>query len=276
MNVLGGAPSDIYSFAIYYYFPIALAVFVFGCVYRILRMVLFWRRPVKAEPRRRGAGAVFIGLIRTFLDPILFSLRYRKWDFVFGLTFLHLLGVIPLIFLLAHHVAFFAYLVPFYSIVWPFAIPLSITSSTLTVTAPIEPYSQMSFTFVNTIWGPLTIILNGDVLTILALIGTSFKIGTKIYERIVKGLRNARITDVLVYAVLLETLITGYLAARHHPSTFVGTDIIVYRMLMGLHVLGASTLLALLPFTKYWHMIFGYWYGKFHEWYDLRVRRGAI
>ncbi|NPA04855.1 MAG: hypothetical protein GXO09_02005 [Crenarchaeota archaeon] len=276
MAVLGGAPTDLFSFAIYYYFPAAFTVFVFGCAYRFLRMVALWRRPVKAEPRYRGGGASFKGLIKTFLDPIIFSAKHKKWDFVFGLIFLHLLGVIPIIFLLAQHMAFFAYLIPPYRILWPFALPLSVTSATLTITSPLKPVTAMRFTFVNNFWGPLSVILNGDVLAILAIVGASFKVGTKIYERCVKKLRNARITDILVYALLLEILFTGYLAARHFPTTAAGTNVAVYDTLLGLHVLGASTLLALLPFTKYWHFIFGYWYGKLHEWWDLRVQKGAI
>jgi hypothetical protein len=31
-----------------------------------------------------------------------------------------------------------------------------------------------------------------------------------------------------------------------------------------------------IPFSKYWHFVFGYWYGKIHEWYDLDLKRGEV
>ena len=272
---LGGAATDIYSFAVYRFFWIALAIFVFGSVYRIVKLVLRWRRVVKAEPRRRGAGALIVGLIRTFLDPIIFSIKTKPYDFLAGMVALHLLGVIPLIFLLAHHVVFFAYWFPVYGVVakWGLWIPLSITTSTLEITSPIYPPSTH---FTNTIWGPLVVILNGDLLAILAIIGVAFKIGVKIIEQ-AHRLQHVRWSDYFSLGLLLFILITGYAAARHHPPIDGTTvDVTMYRTLLGLHILGAEILLAITPFSKYWHFVFGYWYGKFHEWYDVRVQKGLV
>ncbi len=275
VSYLGGSTSDLYSFAVYYFFWIALAIFIGGSVYRIAKLALFWRRVVKAERRSRGAGAVIVGLIRTFIDPVIFSAKKKPHDFLAGLVALHILGVLPLIFLLAHHVAFFAYWFSPYKVVaeWGLWIPLSVTTSTLEITAPIYPASTH---FTNTIWGPLVVILNGDVLAILAMLGVAFKIGMKIIEQ-AQGLQHVRWSDYFSLGLLMFILLTGYAAARHHaPLVGETADVVTYRTLLGLHILGAEILLALIPFSKYWHFVFGYWYGKLHEWYDLRVQKGLV
>ncbi|BES80554.1 hypothetical protein [Pyrodictium abyssi] len=270
MGYLGGSTADVYSFAVYYFFWVAITVFAFGTAYRLAKMVLLWRRVVKAEPRNRGVGAWIIGLVRTFVDPIIFSMKAKPHDFLAGLVALHIVGVLPLIFLLAHHVAFFAYWFAPYKLVaetglW---IPLSVTTSTLTITSPIE------VKFVNSIWGPLTVILNGDVLAILAILGVAFKIGTKVMEQ-AHGLRHVRWSDYFSLGLLMFILLTGYAAARHSTGT-VTMDVGTYRTVLGFHILGAEILLMLIPFSKYWHFVFGYWYGKLHEWYDLRVQKGLV
>ncbi|KSW11626.1 hypothetical protein CF15_02005 [Pyrodictium occultum] len=271
VGYLGGKVTDIYSFAVYYFFWVALLVFSFGAAYRIVKQILFWRRVVKAESRNRGIGARIIGLIRTFIDPIIFSIKKKPHDFLAGLVALHLLGVLPLIFLLAHHVAFFSYWFPWYKRLvadtglW---IPLSATTSTLTVTSPVK------VEFVNSIWGPLTAILNGDVLAILAIIGVTFKIGMKIAEQ-ATGLRHVRWSDYFSLGLLLFILLTGYAAARHSTGASI-VDVGMYRTILGLHILGAELLLMLIPFSKFWHFVYGYWYGKLHEWYDVRVQKGLV
>jgi len=270
---LGGSVGDIYSFAVYRFFWVALAIFVFGSVYRLSKLVLRWRRVVKAEPRRRGVGAAIVGLIRTFVDPIIFSAKTRPYDFLAGMVALHLLGVIPLIFLLAQHVVFFAYWFPPYRLVaekglW---IPLSMTTSVLEITSPIYPAST---SFTETIWGPLVVILNGDLLALLAILGVAFKLGVKVMER-AHGLQHVRPGDYFSLGLLLLILVTGYAAARHHPPVGAETvDVAQYRTLLGLHILAAEVLLAITPFSKFWHFVFGYWYGKLHEWYDVRLQKG--
>ncbi|AEM37952.1 hypothetical protein Pyrfu_0080 [Pyrolobus fumarii 1A] len=268
----------IYRFAVYEFFWVALTVFIFGAAYRLLRMLLFWKRPVKAEARHRSAGELIVALIRTFLDPIIFSLKHRTPDFIFGLTLLHLIGVIPVLFLLAQHVIVWAYYFPPYWIVADLGlwIPLSMTSGALTVTSPVPPVSEMSAKFVDSIWGPLTIVMNGDVLAILAMIGVGGKIGMKILEK-AHGSRNVRIGDIVNYVLLFGILLTGFMAARHaFVEEGLYTSVSTYRLWLGLHVLFAELLLMWLPFSKYWHFIFGYWYGKLHEYWDARIQRGAV
>ena len=265
-----GLSEALYNFAVYQFFWIALAIFAFGVVYRIGRMFALWKRPIKAPRRARGGGYLVKTFIETFIDPIIFSLKKKPHDFTFGLLLLHLLGVLPIIFLLGEHVVVWSYYFPPYWLVakWGLWIPESIISGTLTVTTPVPPVGEMSYMFVSNIWGPLNIILNGDLLAILALIGVGGKIGMKLLEA-AKREKNVRLGDIIDYALLLGILLAGYLAAR-----FRG-DVIIYRELLALHVLFAELLLAWLPFSKYWHFVFGYWYGKLHEWWDTRYQRGA-
>jgi len=264
----------IYNFAVYQFFWIALAIFAFGVVYRIGRMILLWKRPVKA-PRRVRSGGYLVGtFLETFIDPIIESLKNKPPDFVFGFALLHVLGILPVMFLLAQHVIIWAYYFPPYWLVAELGlwIPESITTGTLMVTSPVPPVGAMSAKFVENIWGPLNIILNGDLLALLALIGIGGKIGMKLFEA-AKREKNVRPGDIIDYIILFGLVFTGFLAARH----FMGVENVDgYRLLLGPHVLFADLLLAWLPFSKYWHFVFGYWYGKLHEFWDTRVQRGAV
>lgn len=212
------------------------------------------------------------GLIWTFLYPILWSIPGEPPIFVFGLLFLHIVGVIPLIFLLAPHIAYISYYIPQYSILWPIYIPISPYSSTLLFTTyftmRVIPESPMMLTYVNTYWGPLVLILNGDVLTILALVGTTYKLIEKLIWASTKRLR-IKLGDITALILLLAILITGFLAAHHIPP-----GIRAYREMLGLHVLFAEIWLIILPYTKFFHFVFNFWFGKLHEWFDNTLKRG--
>jgi nitrate reductase gamma subunit len=262
---------DMLDFAIYVLPPYIVAVFLFGVAYRLSRCVFLWKRKPRAPRRRRPLISLLTGLVMTFLDPIIIGAKKRTSDFIGGLIALHILGVIPLIFLLGQHVAVFSYWIPFYSILKPLAIPSSITTGSQSFFTNVIPASEMSGTFVNTLWGPLTIILNGDLLAILAMIGVSYKLGDKSVRAIHK-LPHIRLGDFFDLALLLAILVSGFMATHHLPSP----DVATYRLVLGTHILLAETLAALLPFTKFWHFVFGYWFGKLHEWYDIRLNRGAL
>jgi hypothetical protein len=271
MNVGGwGSPSDIFNFAIYYLFVPALFVFSAGATYRIVRMLVNARFP-PAQRRPFSFEEAIKGIIMVFLRPIIFVAKTRPDDLIAGLLLLHLVGVIPILFLLAEHMAFWAYYFPAYKLLWPLNVPLSITSSVLTVTSKVLPTTTMSYTFVNTIWGPLTIILNGDLMAILILIAIGYKCALRLTETLTKHSHVPfRLGDYVAYALLFLIIFFGYAAARHWPSS----NVAVYRNVLGLHVLFAELLFMYLPFSKYWHFVFAYWYGKLHEWYDTDLKRG--
>jgi len=255
--------AELLEFALWYIFPTAIFIFIAGATYRLLRYVFLFRRGVYIH-RRTSAGRKVSGLIWTFLRSSVFSVRWNAPEVVGGLIALHVLGLILLVFLLAHHVAYLSYLFPPYGILWPLALPLNPISSYLAYTTPQGVVAE-----VGSIWGPLTIILNGDVLTAMALIGIVYKMVEKIYHKL-RGAPHVRWGDLIIWPLLFTIVITGLLATHH-----VFPAIETYRFILGLHIASAALFLALMPFTKLFHFVWNFWYGKLHEWYDLVVKRGA-
>ncbi len=259
----------LYEFAVYDMFVPTIAIFTFGMIYRLSRYAFLYKRTAQPVWRKTSIPHRIYLLIDAFVHAIVAAIKRSKVTFVSGIFLLHFLGVIPVLFLLSHHIAWWSYYFPPYGILRPLAIPTSATSSALTVTAPFTPVTGMSYGFVNTVWGPLTVILNGDVLAILAIIGTAFKFFEKIVEKFKEKLARVRLGDFVALLLLLAILISGYMATHHLPSG----DIETYKFMLGLHILTAEILVLLLPFTKFFHFVFSFWYGKLHEAYDL-WRRG--
>ena len=273
MNVGGwGSPNDIFNFAVYYLLVPSLFIFSAGATYRIVKLIINAKIP-KAQKGENGWGEMIKGLIMTFLRPIIFSAVAKPDDFIAGILLLHMVGVIPVLFLLSQHITWWSYYLPAYKALWIFNVPESITTSVLTVTSSVVPASQMSYTFVNTIWGPLVVILNGDLLSILVLIAIGYKCAVRLTEILMKHSHTPkRYGDFIAYLLLFLIVFFGYAAARHWPSP----NVAVYRNVLGLHVLFAELLFMYIPFSKYWHFVFGYWYGKLHEWYDNDIKRGEV
>lgn len=268
--------TDIYSFAVYVFFPAAIVVFLSGIIYEALRLVLAWRRK-RWLPELENIGVARLlvlfakGYYHALTEPTLQGLKRRKRDILIGTLALHFLGVIPLIFLHANHVAFYAWYFPPYGLLWSLAIPPSSTTGSLVVLAPVEPVSQFSYTFHDSIWGPLTVVLNGDVVMTLATIAVAFKIGEKLV-----GLYGGetRPSDLLMLLLLLAILVTGFLAASHSSPSGETLNIVEYRTILGIHIILAGLFLALLPFTKYKHFIL-MWIGKAIEAVELEVVRSS-
>jgi len=267
---------DLLSIAVYYAFPFALGVFAAGFIYRITRLFMMRGPPrVMAPRRKRSIKQLVVGFVRTFLDPIIVSFKKNKLDFIFGLVALHILGTIPLLFLLAQHMAFFEYYFKPYGILKPLAISLSPTTSA--IGAVKLAYPVKTTIHVKNIWGPLNVLLNGDVASLMVLVGVGYKLGDKLAER-ARGTRCIRPWDWLSLIILAGVVLTGFAAAHHvFGSEAVPTSsLFSYRGMLGLHVFLASTLLALIPFTNYWHIAFAYFYGKLREFWDLRYRKGVV
>lgn len=259
----------IYEFAVYDMMIPTIFLFTLGILYRLSRYLFLYRRTPQPRWRKTSISHKIYALVETFVFPIWASIKRTKITFITGIFLLHLLGVIPLLFLLSHHIAWWSYYFPPYSVLWPLAIPTSATSSALTVTSPVSPTTGMSWEFVNTIWGPFTLILNGDVLAILAIVGASFKLLEKFPKVFRERLSRVRVGDFTALILLLVILVSGYMATHHLPSP----DIETYKSVLGIHILFSEILVIILPFTKFFHFVFGYWYGKLHEAYDM-WRRG--
>ncbi|OYT25899.1 MAG: hypothetical protein B6V02_02710 [Thermoprotei archaeon ex4572_64] len=199
---------DFLEFAYSFFIPSLIigAILIF---YRLFRYIFFVRRyPAKPVFRWRkiGGGHIVGGFIMTFLRPIVFaasrSFETIITDFAAGLAIMHIAGLIPLIFLLSQHLACIEVYAPWLAaILWPLAIPLNMTTGFLGAG----------------IWGPLTVVLNGDVLFVLALIGVCYKLGDHIY-RAAARMAHIRLGDFLALLLLLGILLTGFLSAHHLPS----------------------------------------------------------
>ncbi len=259
----------IYEFAVYDMFLPSIALFTFGLIYRLSRYAFTYRKTARPEWRKRPLARRAFLLIDSFIHAIIAAAKKSRVDFLVGLLVLHTLGVIPLLFLLSHHVAWWSYYFPPYQALSFLAIPTSATSSSLTVTAPLQPVSGMSFKFVNTIWGPLTVVLNGDVLAVLAIVATAFKLADRVVAKVKHRLQRVNWGDFSALILLLFILVTGYMATHHLPFG----DVVTYKNVLGLHILSAELLVILLPFTKFFHFVFNFWFGKLHEVYDI-WRRG--
>lgn len=254
---------DLLDFALYVLFPASLIIFVAGAVYRISRYIFLYTPGVYIH---RGVSLSYkvVRLVKLFTEPPYFNARTMPLRFIGGFILLHFLGLILLIFLLAQHIAYIEQIIPFYGVLWPLAIPTSSITATLAATS-----AGGGVKFVESIWGPLTVILNGDLLTIFALAGVSFKIFEKVLKKI-SGFKHVRIGDLIVWPLLLAILVTGWMATHH-----VVDDVASYRFILGLHIALSAVVVAIMPFTKFFHFLWGFWYGKFHEWYDLVIKRGA-
>lgn len=254
---------ELLELSLFVLFPAALVVFLAGAAYRVMRYVFLYSPGIYVK-RRRAAGHKVKRLVETFVHPVVFNAKTKPLEFINGFLLMHILGLILLTFLLAQHIVYLEVIIPFYGVLWPLAIPLSPITGTLTVTSPVGGVK-----FVESIWGPLTVVLNGDMLTILALVGISYKSVHKAIEK-ARGAKHVRIGDVLVWPLLFAIVVTGWLAAHH-----VLDSVVDYRLILGLHIASAALFVAVWPFTKFFHFLWGYWYGKLHEWYDVVVKRGA-
>ncbi len=260
-------PEDPVGLALNFVIPLSVIFFTAGATYRILKLVAaYFNKRWIAARGWEGISTLILGFINVYIYPPLFALLRERKGFIVGLGLVHLIGLIPLIFLLAQHVALFSYLIPYYSILWPLAIPLS----TATATTPLTGLPVKVPSHYGSIWGPLTVVLNGDVLTLLVLVALGFKLAEKAVEYIKYG---HRLSDIIVYIHLILIVLTGALAAHH--STLLGEGVFGYRLTLGLHMTLAGLFLALIPFTKYWHFVFGMYFGKLVEWVDRTWMRGA-
>lgn len=245
-----------FYFIVVNYFFIFIFVFIFGLSYRIFRYIMLYRYNYYSV-KKLGVGKILLGLTKTFEEPIYWAFETRKRDLFFGLFIMHIVGLIPLIFLLAPHVSIFSSMFPPYGVLKPLELPLSFNQALNSSLYGAPP---------GLVWGPLVVVLNGDVLALLSMLGASAKIGMKLHDA-ARGERYVRSGDLLAWPLLLGILITGFMAAHH-----IGN----YGLVLGLHAFLAGAFIAVLPFTKFFHFLWGFWFGKLHEWYDQTLKRGAV
>jgi hypothetical protein len=253
-------------------YPLALDLFVptvffffLGAAYRITRYLVTYQRPFipypSSELRQVSGGHKIAALINTFANSSRVGIRRKPVTTAVGLL-MHL-ALVLIIFLLAQHMVFWAYYIPPYSALYPLAIPESSVDGLLALTTPNK--APVTW-FVNDVWGPLTVILNGQFLTFLLIILLGVHLGHKFLvaaERL-----SLRAGDWWFFVLLYIDVLLGFFATAHIPN-----DVYWYDNLLGAHILVAEIMIATLPFTRGFHM-FEFYLGKLREWYFMVYRRG--
>ncbi len=288
---------DLLTFVLRYLSVPTVAILIAGFTYKALRYALFARVYTPKPEFRWREIAIKKGsfwdigfwhwireLLAVFLRPIIWSVRVNIIDFVGGLALLHIIGVIPILFLMCTHVSIWLNYLPYISIgpinltplvefiqkVWYFfCIPVGFGKEVVKVFSTVASHPSL----LGTIWSYLSaipLVLNGDVLTILAIAAVIYKIVDHTIK-VARGIINIRPGDYVALILLLCILVSGFVAL-HAPATLPPE---MFRTLLGIHVLFAEIFFMTLPFTKFSHFLFGYWYGKIHELYDAYAKRGV-
>jgi len=258
-------------------YPLALDLFIptvffffFGATYRIGRYLITYQKPFTPYPtssvREKISGGENVKELFTAISNSSIEGTKRKPVMTIAGLLMHV-GLLLIILLLSQHMIFWAYYIPFYSVFFPFAIPVSSTDGWLAATYWTSPLTSTPNPFVNDIWGPLTIILNGQYLAYLLMIILAIYLAHK-FIALAEGL-TIRAGDWWFFVLIFLDVILGFLAASHIPSSVVWYDNI-----LGAHILVAEIIIATLPFTRGFHM-FEFWFGKLREWYYMVYRRGT-
>ncbi len=289
---------DLLDFALYYLGPVTVGILVGGLVYKFIRYVALarvhtpkpefrWREHIEKHAGIFNIGFWYWikGILEAFLRPIIWSIRAHIVDFIGGLLLLHIIGVLPILFLRTTHVAIWLSYLPFATLGPLNLTPAVIWLSKLAYKLSI-PGAPSSWVLAHSIWGPAGIFLCADVLTILAIGAVMYKLIDHVIKAC-RGIINIRPGDIAMLLLLLAVLTTGFIAL-HLPDTvnitktltpFLSVEIVgintIQRLVLGLHVMFAEILLMVLPFSKFAHLLYGYWYGKLHEVYDAYAKRGV-
>ncbi len=232
-------------------FPASLLFFIAGTVYKILKVAF-------APPMRMShMPAKKISITHRLLLP------FKKWigaaKEAFRIDAIHAFGSflshIPLlivIFLFAAHQTVIFDLLPFLEpILKPFVI--------------VQQWNE-AFITDTTIWGPLDVILNADLMAILASIGFIILLFNRIIKHLLKEFRSD-LGDYIAIIFTLFILISGYLATHIHGTPY-------YDTMLSLHILSVAILLVYMPFSKFFHFIFYYWFNLV-VYIVHKMRRGA-
>lgn len=253
-------------------YPLALDLFVptvffffLGASYRVFRYLATYHRPFipypSSELRQVSSGHKIVALVNVFANSSRVGIKRKPVTTGVGILF-HI-ALVLIIFLLAQHMVFWAYYIPPYSALFPLAIPESSEDGLLALTTP----NHASITlFVNDIWGPLTVILNGQFLTLLLIIFLGIYLGHKLLVAVER--LSLRAGDWWFFVLLYIDILLGFFATAHIPD-----NVYWYDNLLGAHILVAEIIIATLPFTRGFHM-FEFYLGKIREWYFMVYRRG--
>ena len=256
-------------------YPLALDLFIptvffffLGAAYRIGRYLITYQKPFIPYPTSSVRGNISGGekvkeLFNTFANSSRVGIKRKPITTIVGLL-MHI-DLILIIFLLAQHMIFWSYYIPPYRVLFPLAIPESSASGELAAFYWSQPFTPTPYPFVHDVWGPLTIILNGQYLTYLLILLLGIYLAHKFI--VVAERLSIRAGDWWFFVLLYIDVILGFLATSHIPN-----NIVWYDNILGAHILVAEIIIATLPFTRGFHM-FEFYFGKIREWYYMIYRR---
>ncbi|QIW24046.1 hypothetical protein EWF20_07725 [Sulfolobus sp. S-194] len=257
---------NLYPLALDLFIP-TIFIFFAGASYRVTRYFATYNKPFivyGTQVRGISQGEKIIELFNTFANSSRVGIKRKPATTAAGLL-MHIVLVL-IIFLLAQHMIFWAYYIPPYKILFPLALPESSADGQLAFFRGSNPYTSTPYPFVHDIWGPLTIILNGQYLTYLLLIFLAIYLAHK-FSVVVERL-SIRAGDWWFFVLLFIDVVLGFLATSHIPN-----NVFWYDNLLGAHILIAEIIIVTLPFTRGFHM-FEFYLGKIREWYFMIMRRG--
>ncbi len=243
---------DFLDFSINIILPAALIIFVMGFFYQVIQYFI-----IPGPPRPHAPGRK-VPLSKKILMPFIkwigtfkFIMKVNPLHGFMAIFVMHI-PLIAIILLFPPHQAVIFHYFPFLEpILAPLAIPQNITDA---------------FIAQKTIWGPLEIILNADLLAILIIFSSSTVFALRLVKHFT-GEFKSTIGDYFALILVLILVIFGYLAVHAHGTS-------LYEFYLALHILTASFLIAYIPFSKFFHFVWSYWLNLAIMIYH-RARRGA-
>lgn len=204
-------------------FVIAVALFLFGVVLRLLEIYGLGRKPDLSEPRASGMVA---GVRTIFTRSIAHAVFNSRTAVTYISGYIFHIGLFVIIFMLIPHIEIFRKVL---GISWP-GLPSSLVDFIAVITM-ISLLVVLVDRFMNPVKRQLTVI--GD-----------------------------HVAWLLTFAPIL----TGYMSFHHL--------LLPYQQMLGVHILCAELLLALLPFTKLAHSFTTF----ISRWYNgaMAGRKGVV
>lgn len=232
-------------------FPISLVLFVFGTVYRIIKIFTVpWSKGSNMPSKK-------ISIFKRILIPV------KKWIGVL----LETLRTDPI-----HAIGAFLFHLPLFAILFLFAPHQSVIFGLFPFVAPIlKPFAMMqqlteALITDGTFWGPLDIIVNGDVMAILTTIGVIILLTNRTVKHALKKLVSDA-GDYIALFFMLLILVSGYFATHSQGAVW-------YETMLVIHILSVAILIIYTPFSKFFHYIFFYWFNML-VYLIHKERRGA-
>ncbi|RLE50842.1 MAG: hypothetical protein DRJ33_06990 [Candidatus Methanomethylicota archaeon] len=234
---------SVFTIAMYYLAPAALMLLIGGFAYKIARVITL---PMARPQIPKGRKLFFrfidfvVGFIKAILLPLYINAVKGPISFIGSFLLFHLCTIALLLLFGPHMIAALSTTFPWL---------LNFLSS-LKIPLP-HVVTQAALTDL-TLWGPLDMLLNADMLAVLGFTGLCMIIGYKIYYLATKTVK-CNLGDYIALALVFLAFITGYGAAH---------KLMLYEEALAWHIVFTSLIILYIPFSKFSHPIYDYWVGK--------------